>query len=250
MAIPCLNLTEKSFDIQIFKMYPKNSTMKLKAFRPILSSIFLYFIILCVFRFSHLTFPCTTKFWFFIANTLILIIAADFDAFSSSEKQEYISRECGIKNNMRLADMNVETTTTTPPDEKYYSMVSSANDDGYQNLKPEATEKETKQEDDSTENPEEESVEKMKDLSTTDQEVENERISTIAQETFAHVTETWEGGGVESLSDQIEEDEFSSMSVEELNTRAEEFIRRIHRQIRLQVLVDNRKNLLDQLQPV
>ncbi|XP_073017636.1 uncharacterized protein [Primulina eburnea] len=249
MAIPCLNLTEKSFSIQIFKMYPKNSIMKPKAFRPILSSIFLYFIIFCVFRFSHLTFPCTTEFWFFIANTLILIIAADFDAFSSSEKQEYISRECGIKNNVRLADMNVETTLTTPPDEKYYSMVSSANDDGYQNLKPEATEKEIKQEDDNTENPEEESVEKMKDLSTTDQEVENERISTIAQETFA-VTETWEGGGVESLSDQIEEDEFSSMTVEELNTRAEEFIRRIHRQIRLQVLVDNRKNLQDQLQPV
>ncbi|XP_073284840.1 uncharacterized protein [Primulina huaijiensis] len=248
MAIPCLNLTEKSFNIQIFKMYPKNSTMKLKPFRPILSYIFLYFIIFCVFRFSHLTFPCTTKFWFFIANTLILIIAADFDAFSSSEKQEYISRECGIKNNMRLADMNVETKMTTPPDEKYYSMVSSANDDGYQNLKPEATEKEIKQEDDNTENPQEKSVEKLKDLSTTDQEVENVRISTIAQETIAG---TWEGKGVESLShDQIEEDEFSSMSVEELNTRAEEFIRRIHRQIRLQVLVDNRQNLQAQLQPV
>lgn len=145
--------------------------------------------------------------------------------------------------------MNVETTLTTSLDERYYSTVSSVTDDGYQNLGPEATGKEIKQEDDNTENPEEKSEEKVKDLSTTDQEVENERISTIAQEAIA-VAETWEGEGVESVSDQIEEDKFSNMTVEELNTRAEEFIRMIHRQIRLQVLVDNRQNLQDQLQPV
>nr|GMD08136.1 DNA ligase 1 [Ipomoea batatas] len=54
-----------------------------------LLSIFIYISIFYTFNLSPMNLLRSTKFWFFISNTLILIIAADFTVFFSSRKSDF-----------------------------------------------------------------------------------------------------------------------------------------------------------------
>lgn len=58
------------------------------SFWAFIFSMFMYISIFYIFNLSPSYVFSTTKFWFFISNTLILIIAADFGAFSSSRKDD------------------------------------------------------------------------------------------------------------------------------------------------------------------
>lgn len=87
MAMTFLSSTETPLNFKKFQKSPKTSS--LISFYAFLLSIFLYISVFYVFNLSPSTLLSTTKFWFFISNTLILIIAADFGAFSSSKEHDF-----------------------------------------------------------------------------------------------------------------------------------------------------------------
>ncbi|XP_041025299.1 uncharacterized protein LOC121265678 [Juglans microcarpa x Juglans regia] len=67
-------------------LYPQKA--KGMSFFAFLLSTFVYISVFYIFNLSPSTLFNTTKFWFFITNTLILIIAADYGAFSSSKEEQ------------------------------------------------------------------------------------------------------------------------------------------------------------------
>lgn len=74
---------------------PKDYTPKAKSL-SFFASIFSLFIYICVFytfNLSPYSLLNNNIFWFFMSNTLILIIAADYGAFSSSKKKQDLYEE-------------------------------------------------------------------------------------------------------------------------------------------------------------
>ncbi|RDX62307.1 hypothetical protein CR513_59378, partial [Mucuna pruriens] len=74
---------------------PKNHTPKAKSL-SFFASIFSLFIYICVFytfNLSPYSLLNNNIFWFFMSNTLILIIAADYGAFSSSKQKQDLYEE-------------------------------------------------------------------------------------------------------------------------------------------------------------
>ena len=83
------------------------------SFYAFLFSIFIYISILYIFNISPSTLFNTTKFWFFLSNTLILIIAVDYGAYSSSKEkqdfyQEYVM-DTQVKNVPSFVSQHPET---------------------------------------------------------------------------------------------------------------------------------------------
>ncbi|MBA0866516.1 hypothetical protein Goshw_021799 [Gossypium schwendimanii] len=78
-----------------------------------LFSIVFYFSIFYVFSFSPSALFSDSKFWFVISNTLILIIAADYGAFSSSkdQKRDFYDEYYAL----RSQAARTTTTTVAPP---------------------------------------------------------------------------------------------------------------------------------------
>ncbi|XP_059436472.1 uncharacterized protein LOC132169455 [Corylus avellana] len=218
MAKPPPNLVEDSMESnKSSKGYPpKAKGMSFFAF--LLSNIFIYISIFYIFDdLSPSTLFNTTKFWFFISNTLILIIAADYGAFSSSKAKQDVYEEFmmhgQVKNVVSQHPEVVEEITTNYKQEV---------DDDLQEKKV---------------------IYIAKDLQEKRQ-VDQYKI---------HAKETCRPSKSEKpkrvviddqkLEPSVEEDEFSSMSDEELNRRFEEFIQRFNRQIRLQGTRKFRLNL-------
>lgn len=159
MATKFINPTESnSLNFQKFKKKPKNSSPK--SFWAFLLSVLLYVSVFYAFNLSTSTLLCTTNFWFFISNTLIFIIAADFGAFSSSNESEFYEEYTSYSNAMKATDRvpfpfqpyhpkNVEITLTEndqkeedyeKPQEKIINMMCSSttkNDDPIENHEPE-----------------------------------------------------------------------------------------------------------------
>ncbi|KAL0321373.1 UNVERIFIED_CONTAM: hypothetical protein Sradi_5398800 [Sesamum radiatum] len=98
--MPFLNFSDNSLNFEKFKKNPKNKYSNLKSLWAFLLSIFIYVSVFYIFDLSPSALFFTTKFWFFISNTLILIIAADFGAFSSSKDDDVFYEEC-VKNTVR-----------------------------------------------------------------------------------------------------------------------------------------------------
>nr|AMP82908.1 RACK1C [Catalpa bungei] len=264
MATQFLNYTENPLNFQKFKKNPKNSN--LKSFWAFLLSILIYISVFYFFNLSLSTLFCTTEFWFIISNTLILIIATDFGAFSSSKDHDFYDDYGKLNNSLRIINPKHRTTEEVDeePGEKIIEMVvadddRSKNQETVENNKTEIPE--NNEEDDQSENPNEKIEENEREIiSSLNSEVENgahevkkikvqcARSNSDKAILTAAAAEKEEKMVLRrTLSERqeeprSEENEFSRMSDEELNRRVEEFIRRCNRQIRLQAAAKNRQN--------
>jgi len=203
------------------KDYPQKA--KGMSFFAFLLSISIYISIFYIFDLSPSTLFNTSKFWFFISNTLILIIAAHSGAFSSSKPQQDVYEEyCYMMK-------NASSIVSQPPE-----VVKEVDDLQEKKVIYIETgfEKPSHQEDlqdkiHATTYPRPSKSEKTK-RGVVDEEKKN---ILRRSETEKHEQPS------------VEENEFSTMSDEDLNRRFEEFIQRFNTQIRLQGTRNFRPNL-------
>lgn len=217
------NLVEDSIKpYKSSKDYPQKA--KGLSFYASLFSIFIYISVLYIFNLSPSALFYTTKFWFFLSNTLILIIAVDYGAYSSSKEkqdlyQEYVMRT-QVKNVPSFVPQYQKIVKQSTPKQKV---------DNFQEKKvvhvfPGRNLQVVIKSD--SEKPSEDLREKIK--AKTYRRSKSEQAERVvideSKNIFIRSSET----------EKNEENEFSTMSDEELNRRVEEFIQRFNREIRLQ----------------
>ncbi|CAN4080204.1 unnamed protein product [Withania somnifera] len=199
-----------------------------------------------MFNLSPYTLVSTTNFWFFISNTLILIIAADFNfgSFSSSNDQEYLFQEY-MKNCQEKSSITVSTSSfnyspyNNAIEKKEIIMITKEEEEEeikdvvlVENNKQEEEEiiniidhkNEVDQEDDKKVNKSVEvkctrSKSDLKAIIMVETNDQNEKKinNGIIQRSKSDRYDLVANGDYEEIND-----EFSEMSVEELNTRVEE----------------------------
>ena len=216
------NLVEDSIKpYKSSKDYPQKA--KGLSFYASLFSIFIYISVLYIFNLSPSALFYTTKFWFFLSNTLILIIAVDYGAYSSSKEkqdlyQEYVMRT-QVKNFPSFVSQNPETPKQNTPKQKV---------DNFQEKKvvhvfPGRNLQVVIKSD--PEKPSEDIREKIK--AKTYRRSKSEQAKRVVIDESKNII-------MSSETEKNKENEFSTMSDEELNRRVEEFIQRFNREIRLQ----------------
>ncbi|PIN04057.1 hypothetical protein CDL12_23404 [Handroanthus impetiginosus] len=250
MAMPFLNYTENPLNFHKLKKKPKNSN--LKSFWAFLLSVLIYISVFYFFDLSLSTLLCTTKFWFIISNNLILIIATDFSAFSSSKDHGFYDELSKSNNSVRttIPKHRIEEVDEEPR-EKIIEMDAAddhrKNQETVENNKAEILE--TNDKDDQTENPNEKFEENEREIiSNLNSEVENGALEVkrrkvkCARSNSDKAILTAAAAEMEAAEKEekmvlrrtmserqeeprSEENEFSRMSDEELNRRVEEFIR-------------------------
>ncbi|PHU25781.1 hypothetical protein BC332_04113 [Capsicum chinense] len=267
MAMPQPNIIENPIKLGKFRnninnISQKRNTTRLSLWAFVFSTI-MYISVFYMFNLSPYTLVSTTNFWFFISNTLILIIAADFNFGSSSSDQEYLFQEY-MKN---CQEKSTITTSTSTFNYSPYNAI-----DKMEIIIPrEEVVMITKEEEDikdvvlvENDKQEEEIINTINEENEIYQEDKKEKKvkctrsksdlkAIIMVETNENNDEKKINNGIIQRSkserydfvanngDEEINDEFSEMSVEELNRRVEEFIQRFNRQIRLQAA--SRKNL-------
>ncbi|XP_052179821.1 uncharacterized protein LOC127793083 [Diospyros lotus] len=229
------------------KMEGKSSGISYWAF---LLSVFIYISIFYIFDLSPSSLFNTTKFWFLISNTLVLIIAADFGAFSSSR-------------NYNIPDLYTSARTSSFPsfESQYREMTkpsikveNSREEKGHQ---LHATPEKIKQvvvvvvnnSEATPENKIKKKVEEKVKPEITSKADHNaaRHVRSLSEKAFPVakkmenqiVLRRTESEKREENHEEEEENEFSAMSDEELNRRVEDFIRRSNMQIRLQAAARN-----------
>ncbi|XP_057471152.1 uncharacterized protein LOC130759981 [Actinidia eriantha] len=250
MAIPKLNPVENLLKPKKFQSYSQKGNGV--SFWAFLFSIFIYISIFYTFNLSPSSLLNTNKFWFFITNTLILIIAADFSAFSSSRKQadlyeEYVKKsransfppfQSQYREIVKAIIPQQKGENSQESQEKIKEVVNVhkskfpvnklelviLNDlekpsDNYQENMPVFV-PET-----GGEAREEKKIEARRGRRTSDKGIP---VINNEKKIILHTSEP------EKQEPNEEENEFSTMSDEELNRRVEEFIQSCNRQIRLQ----------------
>ncbi|XP_048438788.1 uncharacterized protein LOC125476559 [Pyrus x bretschneideri] len=212
----------------------------------LLAFFFSIFIYICIFYFFNLSLSTlfkNSKFWFAISNTLILIIAADYGAFSSASKdqQDHLYQEYMMHSQARSASSFVS---------QYPQIVNKSSPrqlEAGNNMK-------TKIEEVILVAQNTEVIQEKKVIHVSKGDDQNKGCGTgrenVQAKTYQRSKSAKAKGGMineskntlrrSETTDQKrkqtadEDNEFSTMSDEELNRRVEEFIQRFNRQIRLQ----------------
>ncbi|KAI8000716.1 hypothetical protein LOK49_LG09G02299 [Camellia lanceoleosa] len=215
-----------------------------------LLSIFIYISIFYSFNLSPSTLLNTTKFWFFISNTLILIIAADFGAFSSSKTQsdlyeDYVkkSRANSFPSFESQYREIVETSTaqhkgesSQESPEKIKEVVVVHKSEFPENKLENFIKNDLERSSDNFQ-------EKIRKLSPeVDNEAQEEKknearcVHSMSNRDIPAINNENKIILGKSENEKKEENEFSTMSDEDLKRRVEEFIQRSNKQIRLQAV--------------
>ncbi|KAH6773512.1 hypothetical protein C2S51_011916 [Perilla frutescens var. frutescens] len=214
MAMPHLSDRAQNLE-KIDKKRNKNSSI-----RAFIISVFIYISLFYILNLSPSTVVRTTKFWFLLSNTLILIIAADSGAFSCSKNLEFFD-EYSSKNNVRYR----YSEPTLPPcnfDIKYLSSKHHAQvqvEVEYEQEQPQPPEKIIQ-------------VVPVVDHAKPTLHLHEKPLLTDPKNDRDINIKAGKRGETTLEEEEEEEEEFSRMSDEELNTRVEEFIRRVNSQIR------------------
>ncbi|GMI93575.1 hypothetical protein like AT1G30190 [Hibiscus trionum] len=200
---------------QTYKNYQKAKDFSLFA----IAFCILIYISIChdIFNLSSSSLLSNTKFWFLISNTLILIIAADYGAFSASKHRK---RDLYDEYHHALLCQARRSAAEHP------SFVSQQY---HMNIPME--EKTRKKIDETPEKPEtirRSKSHKVKHVTFNDENNNNNNNNLQRSKTEKHEP------SIKLHELPAEVNEFSTMSDEELNRRVEEFIEKFNRQIKLQ----------------
>ncbi|PIN06925.1 hypothetical protein CDL12_20510 [Handroanthus impetiginosus] len=239
MAMPLLNFPQNPLNFEKSQKNPKNQySSTLKSFWAFLLSIFIYISVFYIFNLSPSTLFCTTKFWFFIANTLILIILADFGSFSSYKEddfyEEYVKNTVRTKNNFPTFEAQyVKIVENDPKQEEVELKIIKMDrikviNDGPQNPNEKFEKKKKKKCGRSNSD--------KAIITAAEVGAEENKKKRVLQRTLSER---------QNEETTFQENEFSTMSDEELNRRVEEFIRRCNRQIRLQAVARRNQESLE-----
>lgn len=248
------------------------------SFFAFLFSIVFYISIFYIFSLSPSTLLGNTKFWFVISNTLILIIAADYGAFSSSQQDDHLYEEYALHSH---AAARRSTAVISPPPfvkmsnipKEEESLEEKKIEDDIKDIKmneiPERTLEVVKIEPaetqdnfraksqpenpimkvaDHNESPDDQVIFKKKIEPKPIRRSKSHKVKHVTVNDMNNSTTTLRRSNTEKHDheavlqsqefpeeeEEEKENEFSTMSDEELNRRVEEFIQRFNMQIRLQ----------------
>ncbi|KAK4361339.1 hypothetical protein RND71_020291 [Anisodus tanguticus] len=246
------NLIENSIKHSKFRNINVPQKRNRLSFWAFVFSIIMFISIFYIFNLSPYTLVSTTNFWFFISNTLILIIAADFNfgsSPSSADHQEYSFQEYMQNfqdmNTISTSALNYSSYTLKPievvmtkEEEEIKDVVLVENNKQEEEMINIIDHKvEVYQEDEKKMSDEAKCTRSNSDLKAIIKVETNENEKNIKgiQRSKSEIYDLVVNG------DEDIKDEFSEMSVEELNRRVEEFIQRFNRQIRLQAIARNRQ---------
>ncbi|XP_021834281.1 uncharacterized protein LOC110774063 [Prunus avium] len=229
--------------------YPKNA--KGMSFLAFFFSICIYISIFYIFNLSLSTLFRNTKFWFAISNTLILIIAADYGAFSSSKdnkQDQHLSQEYMIHRQARSVSSFVsqypeiafkKSSCPNKQSEVEVDDMRAKNEevaDTQNKVVQEKSVVHVSKGDDQNKGCDRENV-----AAKTYQRSKSEKTKTKRAVIDERKKDILRRSDDEKKYEPntVEDNEFSVLSDEELNRRVEEFIQRFNKQIRRQSAATN-----------